>query len=431
LTGIDWLVGAMGHTARKSTGVGGFSQAILDVEGVVEEKTLRAALDQISSRFPLIHGRVARDWINLAPYWRISQSPGRSVIPLRVADLAEDDAGEAERMLDDHVNAPFDSEWQHLRVLLVRLGRRRSRIGLVFDHRMLDAFGAETFFRLLDLCWQGRVDEIAARVKQTEPAHVDQWVRRFQSGRTLNQMLLKLKDQNVRGLRMPPAGVFRPVRFVNETLSVQETAAFVKMAGEEISVPILLPSATARAILAVRQACAARLLPGTHYTVFTSANLRPVNQEWESFLFNHFSLMPFYLEADAPDCMKQAAIELRDQFLQHMKQQLPFAMADAAALGRICPHWIGSKLLGLVAGGRMCSFYFACLRETGFSGETFMGLPTVNLIHTPLVFCPPGLNICMTYFRGRFNLVVSYVRDALDDRIARRLMRIFKSSLLE
>lgn len=295
---------------------------------------------------------------------------------------------------------------------------------------MLDAFGAETLFRMIDLSWQGRLDEIASRVKQTEPAHVDQWTRRFQSGRTLNQMLFRLSGLDVRGLRMPSAGVFRPVRFLHETLSAEETANFSKKAGEEISVPIILPSATARAILAVREACAALLLPGTHYTVFTSANMRPANQEWESFLFNHFSLMPFYLEADGPASMKDAALALRDQFLDHMKRQLPFAMADAAGLGRICPHWIGSRLLGLVAGGRMCSFYFACLRETGFSGETFMGLPTVNLIHTPLVFCPPGLNICMTYFRGRFNLVVSYAQGVLDDRTAENLMRVFKSSLL-
>jgi hypothetical protein len=421
----------MGHTARKTTGIGGFSQAILDVDGALAEETLRAALDELSGRFPLIHGRVARDWINLAPYWRISKSPRNSVIPLRVVDLPPDDADQAEQLFADHVNAPFDSEWQHLRCMLVRIGRRRSRIGIVFDHRMMDAFGVETFFRLLDLSWQKRVDEVAPRVKQTEPAHVDQWTRRFQSGKTLNQMLFRLHELDVRGLRMPPAAMFRPVRFVHETLSAEETANFSKIAGEEIGVPIILPSATARAILAVRQACAASLLPGTHYTVFTSANMRPVNQEWESFLFNHFSLMPFYLEADAPPSTKQAALALRDQFLDHMKQQLPFAMADAAALGRICPHWIGSKLLGLVAGGRMCSFYFACLRETGFSGETFMGLPTVNLIHTPLVFCPPGLNICMTYFRGRFNLVISYVQGALDDRAASQLMRVFKSSLID
>jgi hypothetical protein len=424
-------MGAMAHAAGRHTGIGVFSQAVLEVNGVLCEKPIRAALDQILGRIPLLHGQMARDWRNLAPYWKVPPSARDAPIPLRIIDLPAHEAGRADQLFADHGNAPFDADWRHARFLLVRIGRDRSRLGVVFDHRLFDAFAAETFFRLIDLTWQGRLNEIVPRVKQTEPAHADNWMRRFKSGQTLNQLFFSIKKLNVCFLTMPPGYAFRPNRFVHDGLTPEESAGFIRKAGEEIGVPILSPSATARAILAVRQALPSMSATGTDYMVFTTANLRPANQEWETFLFNHIALLPFWLPAEGEMTMKEAALELRDQLFEHMKRQVPFALSDASALGRILPHFIGGPMLRTMAGGRICSFYFACLRDAGFSGETFLGLPTVNLIHKPLALSPPGLNMCVTYFRGRFNLVVSYIEGAIDDRAAKRLMEQFKSSLVE
>ena len=104
------------------------------------DETPFAPCDQISGRIPLIHGRVARDWLNLAPYWKAP--PSAAQVPLRVVNLPEELAADAEHLFDEHVNIPFYSKWQHLRCLLVHIGRRRSRLGMLFDHRLLDAFGA-------------------------------------------------------------------------------------------------------------------------------------------------------------------------------------------------------------------------------------------------------------------------------------------------
>jgi hypothetical protein len=126
----------------------------------------------------------------------------------------------------------------------------------------------------------------------------------------------------------------------------------------------------------------------------------------------------------------EIAVDLRDQLFDQMRSQIPFVMEDAGALGRICPHWIGSRLMNALFSGRFCTFYFACLRETGFPGVSFMGAPVSNLTHKPIAFSPPGLNICMTWFAGHFNLVISYVEGVLNTASARRLMSEFKISLL-
>jgi hypothetical protein len=426
---MDWILGALDHGARRRIGLGGFSQAILDLDGDLSADILRPILNQISTRFPLIHGRVARDWLNLAPYWKVPRDSELLSIPLKVIDLPGDNS-ENERLFDDHVNKPFESESQHLRLLLIRVAGRRSRLGMVFDHRLLDAFGAEALFRLIDLTFRGRLDEFAPLVKQTEPAHLDHWKRRLTSGRTLNHFLYRLNERSVNALRMPREGIPRRIKFLHDSLTVEETADFNRRAVEEISIPMTLPSAAARAIAAMRHAIPSPPLPGQDWLLFTSATARVPGQEWEKLFFNQFSMMTFSSESKSTDSPSQIALALRDQVFEQMKLQIPFTMQDAGALGRICPHWIGSRLMRLLCDGRFCSFYFACLRDTGFSGESFLGLPVTNLYHKPLVFAPPGLNICMTTFAGRFNLVISYVDDALIEDAALRILTEFKSLLL-
>jgi hypothetical protein len=429
LTGIDWIVGLFDYTARRNIGLGGFSQAILEVEGRLDPQTIRSALDHLSKRFPLIHGRVARDWLNLAPYWKIEPTP--APIPLKVVELPAERGEEAVGLLDDHVNHPFDSRCEHLRCLLILVGGEKSFLGLVFDHRLLDAFGAEAIFRLMDLDQSGRLEEFAGQVEQTEPAHLDHWKRRLISGRTLNHYLFSLNEKTVSALAMPREGQRRRVHFLHDSLTAEETAAFAARAGAEIGVPVMLPSAAARAIDAMRRAVPNPALPGEQCLIFTTAASRLPGQEWEKLFFNRFALMAFTSANDSHPTVAELAMELRTQLFEQMRLQIPFVMEDAGALGRICPHWIGSRLMRSLFSGRLGSFYFACIRDCGYPENTFFGRRVVNLFHKPLVFAPPGLNLCITSYAGRFNLVVSFIEEAISKAAAAEFLAVFKKSLRE
>jgi len=238
LTGIDWVVGALHEAGKKSIGNGAISQAILEIDGRLEDQPLRAALEQISRRFPLIHGHFARDWFNLAPYWKISAAALNASIPLQVVDLPSGASAQADQLLVEHVNSPLEHDSQHLRFLLVRIGNEQSRLGLLFDHRLFDAYGVEAFFRLVDETAQGRLEEIAPQVKVTEPAHLDHWLRRLASGKALNRLLVQLQQRDVRALAMPQLTGHRErrqIRFVHESLTVEQTTRINQKAFEEIS----------------------------------------------------------------------------------------------------------------------------------------------------------------------------------------------------
>jgi len=427
LRGIDWVVGALHEDARKKVGVGAVSQAIIEVEGSLEPEAVRSALDQISSRFPLIHGRFGRDWFNLAPYWKYSKRHNES-IPLQVVDVASD--AEAEIALAGHVNKPFDSDRRHIRFMLVRIGNTRSRLGLVFDHRLLDAYGAESFFRLMHEVFQGRLEEVAPNIRVTEPAHLDYWRRRFASGKLLNRMLIDLQQKEVCALQMPEPIKGRPARFVHEPMTANESSRALGKAFGEIGVPVLLPCAAARAVSALRGVFPSTGPECQQYLLFTTVNTRQPGDEWASMFLNHFSFLLFSAASETTD-IPQLANSLRDQLFSHMKDQVPAAMEDAAALGRIFPRPLVAKIINSMFKGRMCSFYFACLKESGFPEKKFMGRDVVNLVHTPLAFAPPGLNLCMTWYGDHFNLVLSYLDGAIEDSVAREIVRAFKTSLVD
>lgn len=430
LRGIDWVIGSLHEAAKSSVGCGAISQAVLELEGRLSSEALDAALDQVSARFPLIHGCYGRDLLNLAPFWKVPRSAYRARIPLRVVDLPTDADDEARRLLEEHVNTPLESSNVHLRFLLIHVGDRRTKIGLVFDHRLFDAFGAELFYRLLDETFLGKLDEISPRVTVTEPAHLDNWPRRFKSGQTLNRLLLDLQKREIVALTLPKQTRGRHIRFVHDSLTVEQTADLNNLVLKEINVPIVLPSVAARAVAALKAVVPTPGFSGTDYLLFTTANTRLANQEWETLFFNHLSFLLFTAPFAEGESTPALALQLRDQFFQAMKDKIPFAMEDASALGRIFPRSLVAKVINGTFKGRMCSFYFACVKESGLPKPTFMGLPALDLFHTPTAFAPPGLNLCMTFFAGRFNLVLSWVDGVLEESQGKRLMEIFKASLV-
>jgi hypothetical protein len=430
LTGIDWVVGALHHANKKATGSGATSQAILDIPAFVDEAPLRTALNKIAERFPLIHGQFARDWFNLAPYWKTPRWAKNASIVLKVVNLSAGEEEQADRLLTDHVNTPMEDDNQHIRFLLIRIGVNHSRLGLQFDHRLFDAFGAEAFFRLIDETFRGNLDSIAPQINITEPAHLDKWKQRFAAGKALNRSLMELQKKDVRALEMPVAGQYR-IHLVHETMTAEQTARINKKAFEEIGMPILLPITAARAVDAMQKSIGKFPLEGQQYLLFTSANMRPPGNDWASLFFNHFSFVNLAAPTNENQTIREVALVLRDQFFQHAKDKIPQAMQDAAALGRIFPQWAVAKVINSMFKGRMCSFYFACLKECGYPGNTFMGHPITNLYHTPLAFAPPGMNLCMTFYAGHFNLVLSYVEGAMEDDTAKEILRRFKTSLCE
>ncbi len=282
----------------------------------------------------------------------------------------------------------------------------------------------------MDLAWKNQLAEVLPKIKTTEPAHLDHWPRRLKSGQTLNRYLFGLNEKSVCGLNIPSPGLRRRIHFVHDTLTAEESAAIAGRAAEEISVPVVLPSTAARAIAAMRQVVPYFPQSGEQCLVFTSTTNRLPGQEWEKLLFNHFSLMAFSTAQNDSRPANEIAVDLRDQLFDQMQQPDPVRHGRRGRSGKNLPPLDRQPADERPVQRPLLHVLFRLSPRNRIFRRIFHRPPVSNLTHKPIAFSPPGLNICMTWFAGHFNLVISYVEGVLNTASARRLMSEFKISLL-
>ena len=148
LTGIDWIIHTINHINKKETGVGNMFQVVLQLEGELDEITLRESLNKFIKKFPVVNGRPMRDY-NLAPYWKIyskNEMLSPNIRTYRLGDNAT--FSKVLSALERGVNTSFSSIREHLAFHLIYAGKT-SFLAVVFDHCLFDARGAEVFLNML------------------------------------------------------------------------------------------------------------------------------------------------------------------------------------------------------------------------------------------------------------------------------------------
>ena len=428
LTGVDWSVNTLDSLSKQATGHGNSSQIVFSLGGALDPETLRATLRGLFEAHPVLTGRVGRDW-NLCPYWRMGR-PRAQAVPLSVESGGDEPLERILPRFHRHVNAPFASQRDHLHFHLVQQGPHRSWLGMHFDHRLLDAFGAEVFMELVHRAWSGLENPYAARDPLTKQAHLDQWARRFVAGRNVNRRLLNLTRGGVANFPIPPVRAPRDTRFEHIFFEPGESARILNAAERESGFLMVLPSLLARALRAVHRLAARRGRAVDHYVVPVSVVRRNPDAVWEDLFFNQMSFVIFQVPVRLAETGDELVACLRDQLYEQVKSGLPEDFYHASMLTRIAPLALMRLVAKLPAAGKVGTIVFACLKESGYSLPEFMGLPVDNLFHTPHVPPPPGVGIFLNQFRGRLNLVLSHLDGILPGDDAAQLTSDVRESLL-
>lgn len=424
LTGVDWIVNTFHRMTEVATGAGNVSQIVLELAGVPATALLASRLEAACRRFPLLGGRPARDW-TLAPCWRVPPRPGLPppwrILETHLPDPAPEAAVTA--ALTGPLNTPFAHPAEHLVFHIVREGTRRTWLGMTFDHRLFDARGAETFLDLLETAWGAGGDpEIAARVAVTEPAHLDRWMEKFQSGQQVNRKFLALRGKDFAFLRQPAICSPHSYHFHLLHLSEEQSRAFSAAADREAGPLMLMPYALAATVELLHPVFQRRGLAGAEYLVPVSLDARPPGKKWEHLFFNHLSFLffevPAVLSGDRPRLLDL----LVNQFYEQVKSGIPAHIARASVLMRIAPLWLTRRGAKWPLRGELGSFCFASVGAAGLSHPTFLGLPLRNLFHMPRVPPPPGIGLFFNQFDNRFNITLSLLDGLLEAGEERELV---------
>ncbi len=429
LTGIDWVVNALDTMSKHAGGRGNSSQIILELEENIPPVRLRELLDRVAEALPVLGGRVARDW-NLCPYWKFGNA-AQTRIPLTVLRTGAEDPCEEEFALHRHVNSPFTASGEHLRFCLINRCSGTSLLGMHFDHRLLDAFGAETFLELLARFGTGRGEEVVDSIRLTEPPHLDNWGRRFIGGRNTNRMQLRLSRDGMASLPVHPSVNPRDTHFELLTFTPEQTRRIKDNLSAGAGFMLALPAMLSCMIPPLHKLMQKRGCSGPHYVIPVSLVRRTPEEIWGKLFFNHVSFIFFQIPARLAGSRQELALNLQNQLYERIKEGLPDDIYHACMLTRIAPLPLMRIFSRIPVGGRVATSYFACLKEPGFKSRRFLGTGVRNLIHTPHVPIPPGLGFFLNFFNGRLNLVVSHIDGLLQDGEARQLVSGMKKELLE
>ncbi len=429
LTGIDWVINALNYMTGHAGGRGNSSQIVLENAGRIPPAALRNVLDRAAAALPLLGGRVGRGW-NLCPCWkyRVADHPQ---MPLTVKHAESGDAGEVFDLICRHVNTPFASENEHLKFLLINQSCGRSCLAMHFDHRLLDAFGAEAFLELLAMFGSGCEDEVLGGISLCEPPHLDRWVRRFRGGRNTNRMLARLgwdaaDAQPLKNGAGPLNTLFESIHFPpEETRRIKEAMD----AGPDFM--LTLPSLLACVLKELHDFSKEHAAGRSNYIVPVSLARRKPSEEWEKLFFNHFSFMFFQAPVELVESGHGLAPDLQKQLYEQLKAGTPEDLYHASMLTRIVPLPVMRLICGLPVKKYVASCYFACLKESGFRSEQFLGAGVENLFHMPHVPVPPGRGVFFNFFRDRLNLVVSHIEGLMSGGEAGLLARGIRNQLLD
>ncbi len=411
LTGIDWVINSLDYIGKTQSGVGNISQVVLELRGSLEEKILLEALEEFLRKFPLLNGLSSRA-INLCPYWKIF--PQKKTRPHRINVTRLDDGADPFMLFELQLNEPFKDKREHLVFNFVQAGQR-SFLGMVFDHRILDARGAEA---LLDLFQTYYRKEPFPQIAFKESSHLDRWKEKFKAGRQVNRAFLDFTRNTPRTfltLLHTRKCKFKAVHF-----DAVQSARFTDNAYAQAGYLMLMPYALAKSVEIMHRVFEARNIPGKTYLIPVSIDARPPEAVHRQLFFNHVSFFFFKIEADIVARFPLLLASIKEQMYEQVKSGLPEALKNASYLLRIAPLPLTNFFLQCMSKKKVASFSFSFV-GTAYSSQKFMEMDVENIVHLPRVPNPPGVGIFFNRFNGRMNAAFSYFDGLLSDNEARQI----------
>ena len=409
LSGSDWVLATFDHLLKRTSCTGNIFQLVLMLGTPLEEAALREGLNRFLKRFPVLQGRVARDW-KCTPYWKIPAA-FQGEVSLQVSQLPDlSDSRALLPLLVREGDRALSGEREHLSFHLVSDGVR-SALSMTCDHRLFDARGAELFLNL----FQQSLNEPAppAEPPFCSSQALSQWKRKFLAGQNVNRRFRALAKSSPRTLPVQPG---RDQGFHCRLLSFdrEETVAIYDRAYREAG--YLMESAFFLAVIVgtLQEQFSARWDEGVSYLVPVTTDLRNGKDPAQELFFNHVSYLFYQVPPPEGGELKVAISSVKQQLFEQVKSGFARDLAEASLLTRIAPVGLLGRMLA-ASNRKTASFVYTHLGKSAFLSEELLGSPVENIFHLPRVPVPPGLGFFASDCRGRLNLIISHLDGMFSD----------------
>jgi hypothetical protein len=411
LTGIDWIVNSIDYASKAQCGIGNLSQVILELKGAPDRLLLQESLNSFIRKFPLLNGYPGRD-LNLCPYWKIF--PNQQMLPVTVRPANSFES------LVEQINLPWRDKREHLVFTLVNTGKANF-LGMVFDHRILDAKGAEVFLNLFHQHYQGND---CSQVPISNPSHLNHWIEKFRAGRQVNRFFLEFSKDTPRVF--PLKSLNRSSKFMVINFTTEQTKSFTDIAYSNAGYLMLMPYALAKSIQAMHRIFQSQNIPGSVYLIPVPLDIRTQEDTQKELFFNQLSFLLFKIPAVDVDNFPVLLDKIKEQMYEQVKSGLPGAIKNASFLLRIVSLRVVNLFLRLISRKHFASFSFSFLSNS-YNSPKFMEETVENVFHLPRVPFPPGVGIFFNQFNGRLNVTLSYSDNLLSEEQAKQIITDLKT----
>ncbi len=417
LSGFDWVMSVIDYLIKKTTAAGNASQVVLMLDGQVEEAALRSCLGRLLNEFPLLQGKVARDY-TLLPYWRIPSKYIENDLNLSVYHCEDlPPSKSALSLMEDGSNRPFKRENQHLAFHLVYTKNRQSWLAMTFDHRLLDARGAEAFIDLFQQYFVNNGNSMVTKdVCLTAPADLDNWKHKFSSGKTINRRLIALSKTSIRRLPVPDSDIKRGFKFHLICFDQKETKQIYENAYAQAGYLMEMPYLFATVTQIIHELFEKKGISGDSYMVPVSIDMRSAKDIKKELFFNYVSMFFFQIRVEFLKNRKILLKEIKRQMYEQVQLGIPAKLMEASALLRIAPLPILNRLFQLPVGGNIASFCCSNVGKSSYRFPDLMGTKIKNIFHMPRIPVPPGLGIFFNSFNGQLNAIITWLDGLLSDK---------------
>ncbi|MBI5874534.1 MAG: hypothetical protein HZB81_01575 [Deltaproteobacteria bacterium] len=414
LSGSDWVISALDYMMKKATCSGNMSQVVFILGFAADHQLIEDSLRRFAKELPVLCGNIARAY-NLAPYWRIPQNT-KEDLDIKVSHV-ENPSG-IRLLLEKSANRPFKNENEHISFNLIIAGKQ-AFLAMAFDHRLLDARGAEAFLNLFQqYLTESNAPHVLQDIRLSSPSGLSEWMKKFYAGRNVNRKFIALSGITPDSLPIP-IGKNRGFGFKIITFDLKETELIYDNACREAGYLMEMPYLLANVIQAVSGLFKKRGLSVSSFLIPVSVDMRAGKDIKQELFFNHVSYLFFQISSGNMDNLKGLINSIKQQMYEQVKSGFPKDLAEASFLTRIAPRPVLGRLLRLPFKGKTASFIFSHLGKSSYLSSEFIGEKVENIFHMPRVPVPPGLGFFFNYFNGQLNLVISYLEELIqDDEVA-------------
>lgn len=395
---------------KAATCSGNMSQIVLMLGAPLDEHEVRAKLNSFAQQFPVLQGRVTRDW-KLAPYWKIPATVKREV-SLSVSALDEVSfSAPLLELLTKSANSRFRDDTEHIAFHLFT-SSTRSALAMTFDHRLFDARGAESFLNLFQQSLLGK--DVSGDIAFCSTHALTRWKDKFLAGQQVNRRIIALSQSTPEALEVQ-ADCAKGFRYRLLCFTEQETAAIYDKAYQEAGYLLESPYFLAVITQAMHKLFARSSGDGSSYLVPVTMDLRPGKDPLQEIFFNHVSYLFYQVPKQEAENISGLITTIKQQMYDQVKANFPKNLAEASLLSRIVPLGLFGKVIRFPVKGKIASFAYSHLGKSFYQADEFMGKRIENIVHMPRVPLPPGLGFFSNYYKNRLNLVISYWDGLLSD----------------